>query len=182
MTSALRLSVILLALALSTLLSGQQANAASAAHVTGGGTGTFGADLDGDGDIEASQFGFGAVVYADGSATGHFNCLMAGRSDILGLGLMAVEGKITSGSVNGNTATLSGTASVLLTRSTLPGVPEGKFTLPFTVTVTAGGPGAGGMSLSVIGAFDGAPGDVVAANGNYDLAVETVRSGGIRIR
>lgn len=172
----------MLVLVVFVLTSSPDSHAASATHVTGGGTGTFDADLDGDGDVEASQFGIGAVIHADGSAKGHFNCLMAGRSDILGLALMAVQGKITSGSVSGNTATLSGTASVLLTRSTLEGVPEGKFALPFTVTVIAGGPGAGGMSLTVIGAFDGAPGDVVAANGNYDLAAETVRSGGITIR
>ena len=157
-------------------------DAAGATHVTGGGTGTFDADLDGDGDTEASQFGFGAVVDADGSARGHFNCLMAGRSDILGLALMAVEGRIDSASVNGGSATLSGTASVLLTRSTLAGVPQGKFTLPFSVTVNAGGPGSATMALTVIDAFDGAPGDTVPGNGNYDLATETIASGGIRIR
>jgi hypothetical protein len=73
--------------------------------VTGGGTGTFAdgkidpwdiddldGDLDGDGDIDGSQFGMGVIMFADGLAQGHFECLMAGASDILGLPLMAVEG------------------------------------------------------------------------------------------
>lgn len=177
-----RLAVIAFAVVAISVLSGDEATAATTTRVTGGGTGTFAADLDGDGDIEASQFGIGAVIASDGSAAGHFNCLMAGRSDILGLGLMAVEGKVTSGSVDSNSATLSGTAKVILTRSTLAGVPEGKFALPFTVTVAAGGPGSGTMSLTVIGAFDGAPGDTTPGNGNYDLATETITSGRIAIR
>ena len=62
--------------------------AAPSAHsvqVTGGGTTTFGADLDGDGDIDGSHFGFAAVIADDGSAQGHFTCLMAGNADFLGL-------------------------------------------------------------------------------------------------
>ena len=59
---------------------------------------------------------------------------------------------------------------------------EGKFTLPFRVTVTTGGPGVATMNLSVLDAFDGAPGDVVVGNGNYDLPTEAITSGGIRIR
>ncbi len=64
---------------------------AHAVQVAGGGTTTFGADLDGDGDIDASHFGFAAVIAADGSAQGHFTCLMAGNADFLGLHLMAVH-------------------------------------------------------------------------------------------
>jgi hypothetical protein len=155
--------------------------AAAPVHITGGGTGTFLADLDLDGDIDGSQFGF-AVVLLGGSAQGHFECLMAGRSDILGLGLMAVEAKITDGWVNGGSATFSGTATILLTRSTLPGVPEGKFTeVPIVVIVTPGGPGVGTLQLTVLGLFDGAPGDTNPGNGDYDLAVETVASGGIKV-
>lgn len=78
--------------------------------VTGGGTGTFAdgkidpwdidgldGDLDGDGDIDGSQFGMGVIIFADGSAQGHFECLMAGASDILGLPLMAVERQTSGG-------------------------------------------------------------------------------------
>jgi hypothetical protein len=38
------------------------------------------------------------------------------------------------------------------------------------------------MQLTVIGAFEGVPGDAVSGNGNYDLPVETVATGQIRVR
>ena len=144
--------------------------------MSGGGSGTFGADLDGDGDIDGSQFGMGVSIFGTGSAKGHFECLMAGNSDILGLPLMAVEGKVTTGSVNANgSATFSGVARVNLGNGVIfKGV-------PFVVTVTAGGPGIGTLQLTVIGAFDGVPGDTSPGNGNYDLPVETVDSGQIKI-
>src|SRR6266508_1695673 len=84
--------------------------------VTGGGNGTFGTDLDGDGDIDGSHFGMAISIFGDGSAKGHFECNMAGNADILGLPLMAVEGKVTNGSANAatGTATLTGTATVNL--------------------------------------------------------------------
>ena len=144
-------------------------------QVIGGGTGTFDADLDGDGDIDGSQFGIGVVI-KDGSAQGHFECLMAGRSDILGLHLMAVQGQVTDGSVAGGAATFNGVATVNLGNGAMfPGI-------PFEVTVTEGGPGVGTLTLTVIGAFDGVPGDTAPGNGNYDLPTETVRSGRIRIQ
>ncbi len=40
----------------------------------------------------------------------------------------------------------------------------------------------GTLQLSVIGAFDGVPGDEVPGNGNYDLPVETVATGQIEIQ
>src|SRR5439155_9281569 len=84
-----------------------------AVRVTGGGTGTFGADLDGDGDIDGSQFGIGVTIRANGSAQGHFLCLMAGRSDILGLPVMAVQGPVSSGDGNGDgSVTFSGVGTV----------------------------------------------------------------------
>jgi hypothetical protein len=145
-------------------------------RVTGGGTGTFGADLDGDGDIDGSQFGMGVTIRADGSAQGHFLCLMAGRSDILGLPIMAVQGQVTEGSDNGDgSVTFSGSGTVNLGNGQI-------FTgVPFTVTVTAGDPDVGTLQLTVIGAFDGVPGDTFIGNGNYDLPTETVRSGRIEI-
>jgi hypothetical protein len=144
--------------------------------VNGGGTGTFAADLDGDGDIDGSHFGLG-VVFSGGSVRGHFECLMAGNADILGLPLMAVEGKVTGGSADraAGTAILSGTATVNLGGGVIfRGV-------PFSVGLTAGGPGAGRLQLTVLGAFDGVPGDVAPGNGNYDLPQETVASGAIRV-
>jgi hypothetical protein len=152
------------------------AAAQSATRVTGGGTGTFGADLDGDGDIDGSQFGMGVTIWEESSARGHFLCLMAGRSDILGLPLMAVEGKVNDGRVNdGGSATFSGVATINLGNGQIFRA------VPFAVTVTAGGPGVGTLQLTVLGAFDGVPGDTLVGNGNYDLPVETVASGRIKI-
>jgi hypothetical protein len=144
--------------------------------VTGGGQGTFGNDLDADGDIDGSHFGVGASIAGNGTAQGHFECLMAGNADILGLPLMAVEGKVTNGSANADgSATLSGIASVNLGKAT-------KFNeVPFSVTLTAGGPETGSIRLTVIGAFDGVPGDTNIGNGNYDLPTERVASGRIKI-
>lgn len=164
----------MLVLALSFTL--RPASAQGTVRVTGGGTGTFGADLDGDGDIDGSQFGIGVTIRADDSAKGHFLCLMAGRSDILGLPVMAVQGSVDTGSDNGDgSITFSGVGSANLGNGTIfNGV-------PFTVTVTAGGPGGGTLQLTVIGAFDGVPGDTALGNDNYDLPIETVASGRIKI-
>ena len=151
-------------------------SAASGTIVRGGGAGTFGADLDGDGDVDGSRFGVGALLLADGTARGHFECLMAGEADFLGLRLMAVEGTVHKGSRNADgSVTLRGVASVNLAGGVIfRGV-------PFEVTLWAGGPGSGRPVLTVLGAFDGVPGDTVADNGNYDLASETVTSGQIVI-
>jgi hypothetical protein len=149
-----------------------QAIAASRTMVHGGGTGTFGSDLDGDGDIDGSQFAFTAWING-GDAKGRFMCLMAGRSDILGLPIMSVMGPITDGSASTSSAHFSGTATIDLGNGTMfRGV-------PFRVDVRDGGPGVGQLELTVIGAFDGVPGDTVVGNGNYDLPPETVRSGSI---
>src|SRR3989442_1781666 len=78
------------------------APSAHAVQVTGGGTTTFGADLDGDGDVDGSHFGFAAVIAGDGSAQGHFTCLMAGNANFLGLHVMAVQGPVTSGALDGD--------------------------------------------------------------------------------
>jgi hypothetical protein len=144
--------------------------------ITGGGSGTFDADLDGDGDIDGSHFGVGVSISNDGTAKGHFECLMAGNADILGLPLMAVEGEVSKGSANADgSATFSGTATVNLGKSTM--FKE----VPFSVTLRGGGPREGSLRLTVIGAFDGVPGDTNIGNGNYDLPTETVATGGIKI-
>ena len=144
-------------------------------RVTGGGTGSFGTDLDGDGDTDGSHFGMGVLI-ENGSASGHFECLMAGNTDILGLPLMAVEGKVTEGSASDGHASFSGVATVNLGNGHIfRGV-------KFTVTVTAGEAGIGTLQLTVIGAFGGVPADVVPGNGNYDLPVETVATGQIEIQ
>jgi len=143
--------------------------------VTGGGNGTFYSDLDGDGDIDGSHFGMTISIFGNGSAKGHFECNMAGNADILGLPLMAVEGKVTNGSGNTGSAIFSGIATVNLGNGVIfRGV-------PFSVTVTPGGPGVGKLTLTVMGAFDGVPGDTNVGNGNYDLPTETVASGQIKM-
>jgi len=140
--------------------------------VTGGGTGTFGVDLDGDGDIDGSHFGFVALGGPDGSARGHFMCQMAGNADVLGLKLMLVEGRIVHASFNmDGSVTFNGIGNVNLANGTV-------FTrVPFSVSVIAGGPGEGRLQLTVIGVFDGVPGDTVVGDGNYSLPVETLATG-----
>jgi hypothetical protein len=149
--------------------------AAQPAMVTGGGTGTFYADLDGDGEIDGSHFGFGVVRNPGGSVRGHFMCQMAGNKDFLGLKLMLVEGRVSSAFFTPASVTFSGAGSVNLANGT---VFRG---IPFTVTVSAGGPGVGTMQLTVIGAFEGVPGDTIPGDGNYSLPSETVATGLISI-
>jgi hypothetical protein len=152
------------------------AQTAGPVMVTGGGTGTFNADLDDDGDMDSSHFGFAVINGAGASARGHFMCQMAGNADFLGLKLMLVEGRISSASFNADgSVTFSGGGRVNLAGGAVfRGV-------AFTVAVTAGGPGVGTLQLTVIGAFDGVPGDTLAGDGNYSLPVETVATGAISI-
>jgi hypothetical protein len=150
--------------------------AAAPTMVTGGGTGTFGADLDGDGEIDGSHFGFAVIKRAGASARGHFMCQMAGNADFLGLKLMLVEGRILSASFSADgSVTFTGSGSVNLADGTV------FRDVPFIVSVTAGGRGLGTMQLTVIGAFDGVPGDTQAGDNNYSLPVETVATGLISI-
>jgi hypothetical protein len=151
----------------------------TAAHapmiVTGGGTGTFNADLDGDGEIDGSHFGFAVIAGAGARARGHFMCQMAGNADFLGLKLMLVEGRILSASFAAGSATFTGSGRVNLANGSV-------FTrVPFAVSVTAGGPGQGTLQLTVIGVFDGVPGDMQPGDGDYSLPVETVSTGQISI-
>ena len=105
-----------------------------AGHVIGGGAG------------QLSQFGFSAVVEANGAATGHFNCLMAGRTVGNGVGtnLMSIAGPITSGSLGSGQAAFSGEATVGLGSGGIMATGA-----PYTVTVFPGGPGVGHFTLSV---------------------------------
>src|SRR5947199_2177846 len=153
---------------------------ATSVQVTGGGTTTFGADLDGDGDVDGSHFGFAAVIADDGSAQGHFTCLMAGNADFLGLHLMAVQGPVTSGAPDGRRFT--GTATVKVLNAFGPGVQSIFRNIPFVVAVTPGGPGVATLQLTVLGVFDGVPGDVAPGNNNYDPAKETLTTGQITIQ
>jgi hypothetical protein len=170
-----RLLVVSMAVAAGVLWA-PSATADAPTLVSGGGTGTFGSDLDGDGDIDGSHFGFGAS-FRGGAPSGHFMCQMAGNADILGLPVMLVGGHVSGGSASPETgeAMLTGTATVNLAHGT-------KFAdVPYEVRLVAGGPGVGRMQLTVIGVFDGVPGDTIPGNGNYDLPVETVATGLIKI-
>jgi len=155
------------------------APSALSVQVTGGGSTTFGADLDGDGDVDATHFGFAAAIAGDGSAQGHFTCLMAGNANFLGLHLMAVQGPVTSGAPDGHS--FSGTATVKVLNAFGPGVQSIFRDIPFTVAVTPGGPGVATLQLTVFGVFDGVAGDVAPGNANYDLAKETLTTGQITI-
>jgi hypothetical protein len=173
----MRRLLIVLAVGLAAALLAPAATADRPVVVSGGGTGTFAADLDGDGDVDGSHFGIGAIL-GSGTARGHFECLMAGNADMLGLPLMAVEGKVTGGSADlaSGTARLTGVATVNLGS-------EGRIRgVPYEAKLWAGGAGVGHLQLTVIGAFDGVPGDTLPGNGNYDLPVEWVATGQIRIR
>jgi hypothetical protein len=111
--------------------------AAQPSSVNGGGNGTFNADLDGDGEIDGTHFGFGVVLTPKGVVNGHFTCQMAGNMDFLGLKLMLVEGQASSAFFAPTSVTFSGTADVNFE-------PGGVFAdIPFIVTVTAGGPRSG---------------------------------------
>src|SRR5256712_4873616 len=155
------------------------APSAQAVQITGGGTTTFGADRDGDGDIDGSHFGLAAVIAGDGSARGHFTCLMAGNANFLGLHLMAVQGPVTNGALDGRS--FSGTATVKVLNAFGPGVQSTFRDIPFAVAVTPGGPGVATLQLTVFGVFDGVAGDMVPGNHNYDLARETLTTGQITI-
>jgi hypothetical protein len=168
-----------LAVVVATALLPVGATAAARVTANGGGQGTYGGDFDGNGTVDGSHFGFGVVFAPGGSAQGHFLCQMAGNVPFLGLKLMAVEGRVTWGSpdVGSGTATFGGVAaSVNLANGQI-------FTdVPFHVAIVAGGPGAGRLTLTVIGAFDTVPGDTIPGNGNYDLPIETVTTGAITLR
>jgi hypothetical protein len=172
-----RLLAVALMLAAAIALPAASAGGQASTVVSGGGQGTFGGDFDGDGSVDGTHFGIGVVLSAGGGAQGHFLCLMAGNVPFLGLKLMQVEGRVTAGSANvaAGTASFSGVARVNLGNGVI-------FTsTPFRVSVRAGGPGIGGVTLTVVGAFDGVPGDTSPGNGNYDLPAETVTSGQITI-
>jgi hypothetical protein len=157
----------------------QSAAARPSVQTTGGGTTTFGTDLDGNGAINSSHFGFAAVIASDGSAHGHFMCLMAGNAEILGLKLMAVQGPVTFGSADGTR--FGGTATVKVFHAFGNGRESIFENVPYSVVVAPGGAGVGTLQMTVSGVFDGVAGDVVVGNGNYDLAKETVHSGRITI-
>lgn len=95
------------ALAVLSLALAQPASPASQHHLSGGGTATL------------SQVAMNVWISDSGTASGSFECLMAGRSAfaIAGFGLahnMIVHGSPTAGSVSGTVVTFSGPARLTL--------------------------------------------------------------------
>jgi hypothetical protein len=127
-------------LVVAAVLSPLHAAAQPLARVNGGGTAT--------GPDTSSQFGMGIAVRADGSVSGDFNCVMAGRSAMPGLSLMAVRGQPTSATITSGSATFSGVGTLIM-KNAQGGAPEVMTGMDFTVAVTPGGAGVGTLSLSV---------------------------------
>ena len=123
-------------------------------HITGGGQGTFGFDLDADGDIDGSHFGIGVDILGGGAAQGHFTCLMAGNKEFMGLHLMLVEGQVDAGTANSSAGTGSFSGSGTLH------INNDKEDVTFVVhIVQEGGPGVGQFQLTV---YDSSGGLIVA--------------------
>ncbi len=141
--------VVALALASAAMASGPSV-------ATGGGRGTE------NGTQPFSQFGFNVTRSDAGSVHGSFNCLMAGASRFPGFTLMAVRGQVTSATISGSTASFDG-VGMFQTGN------QGTSPATFHVEVTAGGPGAGTMHLTLITPF------------YFDLPVEQVLNGSISI-
>jgi hypothetical protein len=130
-------------------------------HVTGGGTGLF---------VEPSvtptdeglttNFSVGAKIFADGSASGHFTCLIPR--------IVVIDGQYTEGSFDADTgiATLSGDAIIFFPTFD-------PILVEFTNTFQAGGPNDGVFTLSeTSGFFPSYP---------TDVDTEVVVKGGIKI-
>lgn len=170
------LPLVAMLMLIGALLPASLISARPLARVTGAGEGTFGADLDSDGETDGSFFWVDVNLLDGGAANGDFECLMAGRWDFLDLPLMLVDGTVSTGNVNADkSVTFGGVARINV------GDGPGSSGVPYAVTVKPGGPGKGTFKLTVIGAFDGVPGDTIVGNGNYDLPPETVASGRLNV-
>jgi hypothetical protein len=104
------------------------ASAGSGPTVTGGGSAS-----------DMTRF-----ALAVNGGTGHFECLMPA--------VMTVEANVSSTTVNGEWATLSGTATVTLAAHTEFGPPGPMVRgAPYTATVHAGSSGTGYVDLEILG-------------------------------
>ena len=131
---------LLLILTVATLVFAPSSLAAGPSVANGGGHGTV------DGSTPFSQFGFGVTKGDDGSVQGSFNCLMAGAAQFPPFTLMAVRGQVTNAVISGGGATFDGVGM-------LQTGPDGKFPATFHVVVTAGGPGIGTLTLTLLTPF-----------------------------
>ena len=102
-------------------------------QVTAAGAGVFpdGSSFNGI-PLRGSTFGFGLLVYADGSAEGDFAIVLAGTSLLGQAQNITLEGKVGAGVANvDGSVTFSGTAALDMGDGTLPAA-----AVPFSVTVT----------------------------------------------
>lgn len=136
-----RLSAVASAALVVVTLVAAPVQAAAPEAVSGGGRGTI------DGTTPFSQFGFQVARHQDGSLTGHFNCLMAGATEVPGFDLMAVRGQVTAADFTGDAVTFTGTG-MLQTGN------QGKAPATFRVVVTGGGPGQGTLQLTLLTPFE----------------------------
>jgi len=132
------------------------------AIVTGGGVAGF----DETGGEVTSTFGIGVTIYSDGTAMGHFECLVQG--------IVSINAKPTQGRVNADgSVTFSGFGKV-----NCPGGPNDDPAcqdVTFEVTVeSGGGPGVGHFTY-----FDSF---LAGGGGDGTPDPETVQVGEIRIR
>jgi hypothetical protein len=119
---------------------GSPAAASTAVEANGGGLGTI------TGSEPFSQFGFGVHFAGDGSARGHFTCLMAGSAAFPSFEpLMKVDGDVTQGSADVTDGSAEFTGS-----GTLNLGPSGRMDARFRVRVTRGGAGVGTLTLTVL--------------------------------
>ncbi len=127
-------------------------------HIDGGGNAA--------GPDTSSQFGMGINIASDGSVSGRFNCLMAGKSAMDGLSDMTVRGSVTSATITPAGVTFGGVGTLNM-KSTQSSTRE-TMTVAYSVTVTPGGPGVGTVALVVPAA-------------NFAMA-ETITSGQVSVR
>jgi hypothetical protein len=130
-------------------LAAVQAGGGPAVQVNGGGVGLFiDPSVTPTDQGLTTNFAVGAAIYGDGSANGHFTCLIPG--------IVEIVGKYTAGSYDAmsGVATLSGTAIIYF--PTFDPIP-----VNFTNTFLEGGPGVGVFTLSEdSGYFPNYPTDV----------------------
>jgi len=125
-------SVVLLAL----LMNPQRGGAVGDTYVTAAVDGAFATPSVLSGvQLNGSSSGFGVIIYADNTAEGDFQTVLAGVSALGTAQNIAISGKVTAGAANlDGSVTFSGTASVDLGDGSVPlqGV-------PFSVTATTQG-------------------------------------------
>jgi hypothetical protein len=112
------------------------APAQSETVVTGAGEGLFsGSAVLHSVRLQSLEFGQGVIILQDGSATGDFQSLLLGTSLLGQPQTLAVEGKVSSGSVKADGSVIfGGTATVDLGLGTPP-----LTGIPFSVTATTQG-------------------------------------------